>query len=116
MYSKIKRLRRRGERLPDRDIGADPGIVGHVTVVLVENIALMSVHAPMTAGRPVPVIPDLWRARVVTMRGDRMLVQGFERIGDQADPAAPLEKQEWSIQVMVEQPVELATASHRPGT
>jgi hypothetical protein len=38
------------------------------------------------------------------MHNDRMLLQGFERIGDQNDPSAPTIKQEWAVQVIAEQP------------
>lgn len=31
-----------------------------------------------------------------------MLFQGFERLGNQDDPALPIEKQEWAVQVAVE--------------
>lgn len=81
---------------------------------MVEKVAFMSIYAPMDGGKRTPIVPSLWRAKLVTMNDDRMLVQGFERVGNQDDPAAPLEKQEWSIQIMVEQPAELARTSHRP--
>ena len=114
MYSKINRLRRAGARRSDHEIHADPGIIGHVTVVQIEKTPYMSVHAPMASGRPVPMIPPLWRAKVVSMQGDKMLVQGFERLGDENDASAPHERQEWAIQEMVEQPAELASMPHRP--
>ncbi len=114
MYSKVKRLRRRGERISDREIGADPGIVGHVTIVLVENVPVMKLHGAGDDAVQKPIIPLMWRAKVVMIRGDKMLFQGFERVGDQDDPDAPTEKQEWAVQVMVDPPSELARTSHRP--
>ena len=90
MYSKVKILRRNGERIADREIAADQGTVGHVTLALIENITVMTVHAPMDGGKGTPIIPRLWRTRLVTMNGDRMLMQGFERMGEQSDPARPV--------------------------
>jgi len=116
MYSKIKRLRRGGARVSDKEIAADPGLIGHVTVYMVEKVVHMSAHAPMGQGRPTPILPTLYRAKLTSMHGDRMLVQGFERVGNQEEPDAAVQKQEWAIQVMVEQPVEIATISHRPPT
>lgn len=37
-------------------------------------------------------------------------MQGFERLGNQDDPAAPVQKQEWAMQVMVDQPEDFAPA------
>lgn len=56
----------------------------------------------------------MWRAKIVMIRCDKMLFQGFERIGDENDRNAPVQKQEWAVQVMVEPPAELARTSHRP--
>lgn len=114
MYSKIKRLRRGGERISDRDIAADPGTVGHMTVCQVETTIVAKVHAAGDDSRMSPIIPELFRARIVGMRGDKMLLQGFERIGDRLVPDAAMIRQEWAVQVMVEPPAELAETSHRP--
>lgn len=115
MHSKVKRLRRNGERKSDHDIGADPGLIGHVTVVLVENTAVMKIYAPGDDGSQQPVLPELFKARCVTMHGDKMLWQGYERISNQIDPTNLGIKQEWSLQIMQQQPAEMATRSHRPG-
>lgn len=109
MYSRIKRLRRNGERKSDRDIGADPGIVGHVTLVMIENTAVMKIHAAGDDGSRQPMIPEIYRAKCVTMHGDKMLFKGLERVGEREIP------QEWSIQIMQDQPAEMAQRSHRPG-
>ncbi|MBZ2208456.1 hypothetical protein [Massilia soli] len=58
-------------------------------------------------------LPLMWHAKVVMIRGDKMLFQGFERIGDQNDPDLRVEKQEWAVQVMADHPAELARMSHR---
>ncbi len=75
---------------------------------------MAKLHGAGDDARKVPLFPELWRAKVVAMNADRMLFQGFERVGDQADPAAPTIKQEWAVQVMAAQPAELARTSHRP--
>jgi hypothetical protein len=104
MYSHIKRLRIRGERKSDREISADPGIIGSMTVVLLANVAVASVYSAVSGGRQDPLIPMLFRAKLVTMHNDRMLLQGYERTGGQDDPDSPVIKQEWAVQVMVDQP------------
>lgn len=114
MYSKVKRLRRRGERKSYHEIAADDGIVGHLAIVLIENVPVMKLHAAEDDAVQKPRLPLVWRARVVMIRGDKILFQGFERVGDQDDPDSPVEKQEWAVQVMAEQPPELARTSHRP--
>ena len=114
MYCKVKRLRRHGERISDREIGADPGAVGHMTICQVEKTIVAKLHAAGDDARKTPMFAELWRARVVSMNADKMLFQGFERVGDQSDPFAALIKQQWAVQVMVEPPAELASSSHRP--
>lgn len=114
MYSKIKRLRRRGERIGDREISADPGQVGHMTICQVETTIVAKFHAAGDDAQKKPMIPELFRAKIVGMIGDRMLFQGYERIGDQNDTNAQVIKQEWAVQAMAEQPAALARFSHRP--
>lgn len=109
MYSKVKRLRRHGERISDHAIASDPGVVGHITLVLVENVPVMKLHDAGDDAVQKPILPLMWRAKVVMIRGDKILYQGFEHIG-----AAEPEKQEWAVQVMVERLAELAGTSHRP--
>ncbi len=114
MYSKIKRLRRGGERISDRDIAADPGKVGHMTLCQVGTVIVAKLHGAGDDARQTPIIPELWRAKAVGMNADKMLFQGFERIGDQANPDATLIKQEWAVQIMAAPPTELAQTAHRP--
>lgn len=114
MYCKVKRLRRGGERISDREIYADPGVVGHMTICQVETTIVAKLHAADDDSRRAPMFPELFKARVVGMNGDRMLFQGYERIGNQDDPDAPTLKQEWAVQVMADPPEELARSSHRP--
>lgn len=60
-------------------------------------------HGAREDARKAPMFPELWRAKVVAMNGDRMLLQGYERVGNEAAPSAPMIKQEWAVQVMAEQ-------------
>ncbi|NML62280.1 hypothetical protein HHL21_14580 [Massilia sp. RP-1-19] len=78
--------------------------MGHITMVLIENLPVMKVHGAGDDAVQKPLLPLMWRAKVVMIRGDKMLFQGYERLGNQDDPAARVEKQEWAVQVMVEPP------------
>lgn len=114
MYCKVKRLRSRGARRADREIGSDPGMVGHVTMATVGAIKEMKLHAAGDDSWRAAAIPILYEPVIQAMHGARMLISGLERQGDQAGPAAPLHMQEWAIEVMVEPPAELADIPHRP--
>ncbi len=100
MYVKVKRLRRHGERLSDLDIAADGGTVGHMAVSQVEAVVVAKLFAAGDESRNVAVMPELWRARIVAMGADKMLFEGFERIGDKVVPDAAMIRQEWAVQVL----------------
>ena len=100
MFVKVKRLRRRGDRLSDHDISADQGTVGHMIVWQLEAVIVAKLYAVGDESRKVPVIPELWRVRVVAMGADKMLFEGFERIGDKLVPDAAMIRQEWAVQVL----------------
>lgn len=104
MYSHIKRLRVGGERKPSRDISANVGVVGHISVFILAGEVVAAVYAGGGTGRPDELLPLLYRAKLVTMQGDGMLFKGWERPRgcDQAD--ADENRQEWSVKLMVEQP------------
>ncbi|PIL46097.1 hypothetical protein CR105_03120 [Massilia eurypsychrophila] len=114
MYSHIKRLRVRGERRPDREISADPGAVGNLTVFRQGAEIVAAFHAGGGTGQPGELLPALFRARLVTMHGQGMLFQGWERpLGhDQKDTES--NKQEWSVRLMAAPP-EVAPPSQRLG-
>ncbi len=114
MYSKVKRLRVRGARRSDREIGSDPGVVGHITIVTIGTIKEIKLHGAGDDARRAPLIPLLYEPVLQAMHGARMLLSGLERQGNQADPAAPLFMQEWSVEVMAEPPTELAQSAHPP--
>ena len=113
MYSTVKRLRRGGARLADRDIQADPGTVGHLTMVGVAGTRELKLHGAGDDSKQGPLIPVLFDAEMISMHGARMLFKGFERQGNQADRNGYTVMQEWSIEVMTAQPSELARMSHR---
>lgn len=114
MYSHVKRLRVRGQRKPDRDISADPGAVGNLIVFRQGSEIVAAFYAAGGTGQPGELLPTLYRARLVTMQGQGMLFQGWERpLGhDQVDTDA--NKQEWSVRLMAEPPV-VSAPSERLG-
>lgn len=111
MYSKIKRLRVRGARLGDREIQADYGTVGHLTMSMVGGARELKLHALGDDAQANAVIPVLMDATLVSMHGARMLFTGYERQG--ADPKGVTYMQEWAVEVMVEQPAKLARSAPR---
>jgi hypothetical protein len=104
MYSKVKRLRKHGARRSDREIGSDPGVVGHVTMATVGTTREMKLHGAGDDSQRKPLIPILFNPAIVTMNGNRMLFSGLERQGAQDDPAGPAFMQEWAVEVLVEPP------------
>lgn len=57
MYSHIKRLRVGGTRKADRDIGADPGVVGHVSVFRQGREVVAAAYATGGTGQPDEILP-----------------------------------------------------------
>lgn len=84
-----------------------------MTICRVGDITVAKLHGAGDDSRQKPLFPELYRAKVVGMIGDKMLFQGYERIGDQSNPDAPTIRQEWAVQIMAEQPAELARTPHR---
>ena len=89
-------------------------MVGHISIVTIGTIKEMKLHAAGDDARRAPLIPLLYEPVLQAMHGARMLLSGLERQGNQVDKDAPLYMQEWSIEVMVEPPAELADQPHRP--
>lgn len=114
MYSKIKRLRVRGARRSDREVTADPGVVGHLTMAIVGPVRQLKVHGAGDDSQRTPAIPILFDPTIIAMGANRMLFAGLERQGDQADPNAQVCLQEWAVEIMTAPPTELAETSHRP--
>lgn len=113
MYSIIKRLRVRGARRPDREIYADPGAAGQLTMYGVANRTELKLYAMDDAARLEPIIPVLFDPVLVSMHGNKMLFRGLERQGNQTDANAVTVLQEWSVQITQGQPVEAGQQSHR---
>lgn len=114
MYSHIKRLRAGGTRKADRDISADTGVVGHVSVFRQGNEIVAAAYAAGGTGNPEPLLPLLYRAKLVTMQGPGMLFQGWDRPRGYDQPDTDANKQEWSVRVMVEPP-QVPAPSERMG-
>lgn len=95
MYGKVKRLRERGARLPDRDIAAAAHVEGELTLAGLSTTVVLEVRDPNSqvgAG----LFPALYDARLTTMHGNKMLFKGEERPQGDAGPAYV---QEWSVLV-----------------
>lgn len=104
MYSCFKRLRTAGKRKADRDISSDPGVIGHISIFRQGNEVVAAAYATGGTGQPGTILPLLYRARLVTMQGNGMLIQGWERpLGcDQVDTDQT--KQEWSVKLLTDAP------------
>ena len=70
----------------------------------------MKLHGAGDDAVMVPIVPLMWLARVVMIRADKMLFEGFEGSGTPDDKR----RQEWTVHVMAEQPEDIARQSHRP--
>lgn len=103
MYSIIKQLRQNGARRHLREIQSDPGLRGHLTVVLVNGQRKLKLHAYGDDSQQKPLCALLFEPVLVSMHGARMLFAGFERAGEQNDPLSKTFMQEWSVEVMVAQ-------------
>lgn len=93
MYGKVKRLRERGQRLSDREIGQIQFVEGAVRVYGLGGCIVASVtDASSQVGDP--LIPLLYEARLTTMTDAGMLLKGEERPQGESGPAYV---QEWSV-------------------
>lgn len=104
MHSHIKRLRSGGQRKADRDISAEVGVAGCISVFIQAGEVVAAAYAGGGTGKPGELLPLLYRMKLVTMQGNCMLFQGWERPRgyDQADTDE--NKQEWSIKLMAAPP------------
>lgn len=93
MYGKVKRLRERGQRLSDRDIGQAPHVEGELTLVSMAGTFVLQVKDPNSQVGD-SLFPRLYEARLTTMHGDKMLFKGEERPQGDTGPAYV---QEWSV-------------------
>lgn len=95
MYAKVKRLRQRGTRLPDREIASAPHVEGDVTLFGLGAGYVLAVKDPNNQVSD-GLFPPLHEARLVTMHGNKMLFRGEERPDGDSGPAFV---QEWSVLV-----------------
>lgn len=93
MRGKVKRLRNRGQRLKDKEIGQAPFVEGEVRVYGLGGEIVASVTDP-AAQIGEPLIPSLYCAKLITMTDAGMLFKGEERPQGDAGPAYI---QEWSV-------------------
>ena len=113
MYSIVKCLRQNGIRRPDREIQADEGTVGHLSLVNCGAHYELKLHGAGDDAVKAPIVPILYNAVAVTMMGNRMLWSGDER--ESPDPRGRTVKQEWSVMLAVEAPVEVPQPTTRLG-
>jgi len=93
MHGKVKRLRERGKRLSDNEIGRALFVEGEVRVYGLGSSIVASVSDPKSQIGD-PLIPVLHDVRLATMHGPGMLLRGEERPQGDTGPAYI---QEWSI-------------------
>ena len=99
MLVKVKILRQCGARRSDREIGADAGVDGRISLYQSGGQCELKLFAD-DGSRQEPIVPILFDAKVVTIHGDKMLYRGIERAGA-AEDAQYL--QEWSVMVLAPQ-------------
>jgi len=95
MYGKVKRLRVRGKRLSDREIGAASAVEGNLTLAMVGTTLVLEVK-PVNSQVGAPLLPVLYDARLTTMHSNGMLFKGEDRPDGDAGPAYV---QEWSVRI-----------------
>lgn len=93
MYSTVKMLRERGKRKHDRDIQADAGTTGILSLVCVGGIYELKL-SDRNDSTMQPILPVLCDVKLTTLGSSRMLFKGLERGADGAEWA-----QEWAVQV-----------------
>jgi hypothetical protein len=96
MHCKVKILRNKGVRRSDREIAADDGHEGELTLHLAGAGCELKLSAD-DGSIQAPVIPILYDARLVTMHSNRMLFHGIHRAGERDDAQY---FQEWSVMVL----------------
>lgn len=94
MYSIVKRLRERGRRKHSRDIQADEGASGVLSLSKVGGIYELKL-SDRNDSTMQPVLPILYDAGLTTLGSSRMLFKGLERGPDGAEWA-----QEWAVQIL----------------
>lgn len=93
MYGKVKRLRNRGQRLSDRDIGQAQFVEGSVRVYGLGTCIVATVTDPASQVGD-SLLPMLHEAKLTTLTDGGMLLKGEERPQGDSGPAYV---QEWSV-------------------
>ena len=94
MYSKVKQLRRRGQKRDEREfLAADP-FEGNVTMTACGGSYELNIAAWNDSSAK-PLIPPLRDAKLITMHGNKMLFTGIERDGNGVGF-----EQEWAVQII----------------
>lgn len=95
MYGKVKRLRRHGKRLTNREVAQAPYVEGNLTLVGLKGMYVLEVCRPDSQVRP-GLLPVLYEAKLITMHNGGMLFKGEERPAGDDGPAFV---QEWSVMI-----------------
>jgi hypothetical protein len=80
----VTRLRERGKRRSDHQIGADPGTVGDMRLATVAGVKELSLAALGDEQQRKPIIPNLYMAEIQNLHDDGMLYIGYEKGPDGA--------------------------------
>jgi hypothetical protein len=95
MHGKVKRLRQRGVRIPNREISQAPFVEGDLTLAALRSTYILEVKDPASQVGA-SLFPTLYEARLITMHGSAMLFKGEERPEGDDGPAFV---QEWSVMI-----------------
>lgn len=79
----VTRLRERGKRRHDHDIGADPGTTGDLSLATVGTTKELKL-SDINDQQMKPVIPILYAAQVISVQANSMIFRGFEQGADGA--------------------------------
>jgi hypothetical protein len=100
MHCRVHLLRRRGRRLPRKEI--ENGLVyeGELSAYYMNGKGERFLVASLSGPRPrmVRVLPDLYEPALVALEDRVMILRGFERLGE--GDAACAVVQEWRCQVL----------------
>lgn len=94
MKATVKILRSNGRRRAEREIQTDSGVTGALTMATVEGALELKLYDPNDSQMK-PLIPPLWEAKAVAIRGNRMLFQGLTARWADGGVA-----QEWAIEIV----------------
>lgn len=95
MKVSVKPIRQHGARLSDQQIASLPAVDGYLALYGLGTTLQISLYDGSAA--QVPLIPDLYEARLVSMHGNKMLFAGMQRT---PDPMAAQHLQEWAVVIL----------------